>query len=181
MVSRFPNVKIVQFGYDIVNFEMTQSCANRGEELFPDCNGNIGCCNREMYHLQEASDKTSTYYSKHTSIDIRGTLQRASGSVNIFYFIIYYYSFSCFNYFFFFSYCRSLHHIQMIITILLHLLCVIGKFSFFFLSFSFFLKKNNNIIITSIHIISIHPNSPGFDAVFDQVWELYFKNEVAKK
>jgi len=125
MIRQFPHIKIVQFGYDITNFDMSRTCTNMGGELFPDCNGNIACCNEEMYNLQLASDLTSGYFATHTSVDIRGTLQKASGTVPAPFPNVNYYS------------------------------------------------------PNSVMNDCIHPNSVGFQAVFDQLWEVYFKNEVA--
>jgi len=75
-----PNIKVVQFGYDIVNFEMSIICSTLGRTLFPDCRRNdIACANNDMYHLQWAVEDISTYYKTHTAVDLRGTMQKAGG------------------------------------------------------------------------------------------------------
>lgn len=97
-----PDVKVVQFGYDIVQFGMvrcrrwvvparvqaqrfvwgltqTASCRQLGNDLFPYCRGDTTCMNNEMYSLQyEYVDVLSRYYNgKHNPLNLLGTLQAA--------------------------------------------------------------------------------------------------------
>ena len=81
-----PNIKVVQFGYDIVNFDMSLVCRTLGRTIFPECRGDISCSNLEMYNLQFAVEQIASFYKTHTPIDLRGTLQAGSGDV-IFIFI----------------------------------------------------------------------------------------------
>jgi len=122
-----PNIKVVQFGYDIVNFEMSVTCRTLGRTIFPYCRGDIACSNTEMYNLQTAVEMINAYYKGHTVVDLRGSLQRAGGGVPAPFPNVNYYS--------------------------------------------------------PAHILRdcIHPNSDGFDALFDQLWEVYFKAEIEGK
>jgi len=119
-----PTVKIVQFGYDVVNFDKGIMCRTLGRSIFPECRGDIGCSNREMYNLQTAVEMISGYYDRHTSVNLLGTMQKASGEVP-------------------------------------------GPYP-------------NDDYYTPADLMRdcIHPNSEGFDILFDQLWEVYFKAEV---
>jgi len=123
-----PNVKVVQFGYDIVNFEMSIVCRTLGTTLFPYCNRDTGCMNREMYNLQYAVEILSGFYPRHTSVNLLGTMQKASGQVP--------------------------------------------------------LPTPNDDYFTPESLMNdcIHPNfnvdNCGFDALFDQLWEVYFRGEI---
>ena len=81
LFKKYPTIKVVQFGYDIVTFDKNTNCRNLGRSLFPDCNGNIPCCNEGMSNLQKAVDIISSYYPQHTSVDLRGAMQAASSTV----------------------------------------------------------------------------------------------------
>lgn len=51
LVEYDPTIQIVQFGYDIVNFEMSVGCRTAGKVLIPWCN-TTACFNNEMFRLQ---------------------------------------------------------------------------------------------------------------------------------
>jgi len=121
-----PNIKVVQFGYDIVQFDMSISCRSLGRSLFPYCNGDVACSNNEMYNLQDAVETISSYYKQHTPVDLRGTLQQAGG--------------------------------------------VPGPY-----------PNANYYSPEDLMRDCIHPNSEGFTYLFDELWEVYFKNEIAGK
>jgi len=120
-----PNIKVVQFGYDVVNFDMSVFCRTLGRTLFPECRGSISCSNEEMYNLQYTVDLISQFYSGHTSVNLLGTMQRASGEVQPPY-------------------------------------------------------PNDNFYTPGYLMRDcIHPTGEGFTFLFDQLWEVYFKDEVA--
>jgi len=75
-----PNIKVVQFGYDIVNFEFTLTCRSLGNNMFPSCRGDITCQNTQMATLQyEYVDQlTKLYGGKHTALNLLGTMQATS-------------------------------------------------------------------------------------------------------
>jgi len=77
LFEEHPDIQVVQFGYDIVNFGMSASCRNLGEDLFPWCNGNTTCMNSEMYKLQyDYVEQLSTYYGgRHVALNLLGTMQ----------------------------------------------------------------------------------------------------------
>ena len=76
----FPNIRVVQFGYDLPNFEMLENCPGR-EFVFPECRGRTACINRRTYYLQSVVEEIGNLYQNFDVVDLRGTLQRASGEV----------------------------------------------------------------------------------------------------
>lgn len=127
LFKNHPNVKVVQFGYDIVNFEMSIICSSLGRTLFPDCRRNdIACANNVMYNLQWAVEQLSTFYKGHTAVDLRGTLQRAGG--------------------------------------------IQGPY-----------PNDNFYSPPELMRDCIHANDAGFTALFDQLWEVYFRAEIEGK
>jgi len=123
-----PDVRLVQFGYDIVDFCTT--CASLGNSLFPDCRGDLGCMNTEMQALQVIVDRLADIYSPpraptgfFNNTNILGAMQATSGEVPPPYPNV--------------NYCTP----------------------------------------KSFMNDCIHPNSPGYDAVFDALWEEYFQYE----
>lgn len=123
-----PDVRLVQFGYDIVDF--CGSCESLGRSLFPNCRGDLACMNEEMQALQLVVDSLAGIYRPpfapsgfYNNTNILGAMQAASGDVpppfpNV-------------------NYCTP----------------------------------------KSLMNDCIHPNSPGYDAVFDALWEEYFQYE----
>jgi len=87
VLAAYPRVKIVQFGYDIVNFEFTRSCESLGNELFPDCGTDTTCKNQQMILLQfDYVDGLSAQYNTsapgfHTAVNLLGSLQAADSSI----------------------------------------------------------------------------------------------------
>jgi len=123
-----PDVHLVQFGYDIVDFCTT--CASLGNSLFPSCDGELSCWNEEMQALQLIVDRLADIYSPprapsgfFNNTNLLGTMQAASGEVPPPYPNL--------------NYCTP--------------------------------KDLMNDCI--------HPNSPGYDALFDALWEEYFQYE----
>lgn len=51
LFAALPNIQVVQFGYDIVDFGHSTSCRNLGDDLFPWCS-TTACKNNEMFKLQ---------------------------------------------------------------------------------------------------------------------------------
>jgi lysophospholipase L1-like esterase len=76
-----PNIKVVQFGYDIMTFGKGIICPIMGEAILPKCNLNTTCINTQFVRLQSeyvaALDKK---YPRHNTVNILGTLQ-AAGNV----------------------------------------------------------------------------------------------------
>lgn len=73
-----PNVKVVQFGYDILTFGKGIICPAMGALILPACKLNTTCINTQFVRLQyeyvAALDKK---YPRHNSVNILGTLQAA--------------------------------------------------------------------------------------------------------
>ena len=78
VVAAYPNVKIFQFGYDILNFGENLECIAMGTALFPSCHDNAECVNTQFVKIQhDYVEKLSQNYTQHTALDILGTLQHA--------------------------------------------------------------------------------------------------------
>jgi len=74
-----PNVRVVQFGYDILTFSMG-ICPLVGLGLFPQCNGNTRCMNTNFIRLQhDYVEKLSELFPQHDSVNLLGSMQRAAG------------------------------------------------------------------------------------------------------
>ena len=78
VVEAYPNVKIFQFGYDILNFGENLECIAMGTALFPSCHDNAECVNTQFVKIQhDYVEKLSQNYTQHTALNILGTLQHA--------------------------------------------------------------------------------------------------------
>jgi hypothetical protein len=83
VVAKYPNIKIFQFGYDILNFGENLECKAKGLALFPSCLGETSCINTEFIKLQYNYVEVLTQnYSQHTALNILGTLQHSGGIAN---------------------------------------------------------------------------------------------------
>lgn len=78
VVEAYPDIKIFQFGYDILNFGQNLECIAMGTALFPSCHDNAECINTEFVKIQhDYVEVLSQNYTQHTALNILGTLQHA--------------------------------------------------------------------------------------------------------
>lgn len=80
-LDKYPKVQVVQFGYDILNFDETYLCEGMGDLIVPQCIGNITCFNS---HFQGAIQKSiiegvAAVNPRHHAVNIAGALQQAGG------------------------------------------------------------------------------------------------------
>eukprot|EP01083_Nonionella_stella_P048663 129967_1 len=74
--TRHPEVKIVQFGYDILNFAKNVLCRALGVEMLHGCDDRPRCINPQFVKIQELYvDKLGTLYDRVTALNLLGSLQ----------------------------------------------------------------------------------------------------------
>jgi len=77
MFTQFPNVRVVQFGYDILSFSMPL-CPLVADLVLPQCRLDTTCINREFSTIQFAYvDQMSRLFPAHDSVNMLGTMQAA--------------------------------------------------------------------------------------------------------
>jgi lysophospholipase L1-like esterase len=121
-----PDIKIVQFGYDVVDFCTT--CASFADSLFPDCDRDLACQNEQMMALQYGYvDGLTKYYPPvfFNNTNLLGAMQAGAGGVPPPYPNL--------------NYCTP----------------------------------------KAVMNDCIHPQTDGYDLVFDALWEAYFQYEIA--
>jgi len=78
LFAAYPNIRVLQFGYDILTFSKGIICPALGEIVLPKCKLNATCINSNFLQLQfgyvEALNKL---YPNHDSVNILGTMQAA--------------------------------------------------------------------------------------------------------
>eukprot|EP01083_Nonionella_stella_P211169 763811_1 len=76
LVKAHPNIKIVQFGYDIPNLGENALCRNIGENIIYGCNDTASCINPQFVKIQYLYvDALPALYPQLTSINLLGSLQ----------------------------------------------------------------------------------------------------------
>ena len=83
-----PHIQLLVFGYEIIDLGGLV-CGLMGLVLLPECSGSAACINggpgmepRGTYALQDAANELENLYpSNVVSIDLRGSMQEASGTV----------------------------------------------------------------------------------------------------
>ena len=83
-----PHIQLLVFGYEIIDLGGLV-CGLMGLVLLPECSGSIACINggpgmepRGTYALQDAANELQNLYPTNVvSIDLRGSMQEASGTV----------------------------------------------------------------------------------------------------
>lgn len=81
LFAAYPNIQVIQFGYDILTFSKGFLCPIFGEAIFPACQLNTTCINTQFTHLQTdyVEGMSKIYPNNHHSVDLRGTMQAAEG------------------------------------------------------------------------------------------------------
>jgi lysophospholipase L1-like esterase len=80
-IAAYPHVKIVQFGYDIVDFSGLV-CGALSLAMLPECVNRKNCINEATEVLQLTVDLTCEANSnQHTCLNLRGSMQEGSGEV----------------------------------------------------------------------------------------------------
>jgi len=73
-----PNIRVLQFGYDILTFSKGLICPALGALVLPKCKLNTTCINSQFLKLQyDYVESLNKVYPRHDSVDILGTLQVA--------------------------------------------------------------------------------------------------------
>jgi len=73
-----PNIKVVQFGYDIMTFSKGLLCPAMGALVLPQCKLNTTCINSAFIRLQhEYVEAMVKLFPRHNSVNLLGTLQAA--------------------------------------------------------------------------------------------------------
>jgi len=73
-----PNIRVVQFGYDILTFSKGLICPIMGGFVLPACKLNTTCINTQFIRLQhEYVENMDKLFPRHNSVDLLGTLQTA--------------------------------------------------------------------------------------------------------
>ena len=77
LVKNHPNIKIVQFGYDIPNLEENFLCRSIGESIIDGCNDTASCINPQFEKIQTLYvDALPALYPKNLeAINLLGSLQ----------------------------------------------------------------------------------------------------------
>jgi len=74
------NIRVVQFGYDILTFSKGILCPVLGSLVFHHCAGNITCVNTDFIQMQyQYVDGLDKLYDRHDSVNLLGTVQAAGG------------------------------------------------------------------------------------------------------
>jgi len=80
LFAAFPNIRVVQFGYDILTFSKGIICPALGEIVLPKCKLNATCINTNFLQLQTGYvESLNKFYPNHDSLNILGTMQAAGG------------------------------------------------------------------------------------------------------
>ena len=80
LFKNHPTVKVIQFGYDIVNFQMNGFCKILGTDILHGCLDRPSCINPQMVKIQYLYVNNLTmYYDNHFALDLLGSLQTAGG------------------------------------------------------------------------------------------------------
>merc|ERR1719433_584875 len=83
-IKQHPKLEVVQFGYDILNFEKG-ICSLKGRELMHGCDDTASCINHQFIKLQtEYIARLQKKYGKqYYGINLLGTLQFYGGIPNV--------------------------------------------------------------------------------------------------
>ena len=74
--AKHPDIKIVQFGYDLMNFAKNVFCRTLGFEVIHGCDDLARCINPQFIKIQELYvDKIGGMYEGVTSVNLLGSLQ----------------------------------------------------------------------------------------------------------
>lgn len=81
-----PDVRVVQFGYDIMGWDKNSICKNKARKIFWNCTDptssteGTACANEQFYTIQtQYVEGLSQLYDNHDAINLIGSLQKAGG------------------------------------------------------------------------------------------------------
>lgn len=82
--EQHPKLQVVQFGYDILNFEKG-ICSLKGRELMHGCDDTASCINHQFIRLQTeyVAALQEKYGERYHGINLLGTLQFYGGVPNV--------------------------------------------------------------------------------------------------
>merc|ERR1712228_56070 len=84
LIAKHPTIKIVAFGYDIINFALNPLCRTLGFEIIDGCDDRAKCINEQMVKIQYLGiDAIANLYSQFTSVNLLGSLQAAENYTDV--------------------------------------------------------------------------------------------------